>query len=114
MMLVASSKDAVAQERVDARGGFGGVERGRAGRDSANGRRSERGLRRVRDGFLRERMRQRLECGVVFEREVRAFVRFDQGENFRRLVRRCAVVEREPVRIREARGVALPGASVVR
>jgi hypothetical protein len=65
----------VAQQRVDARDGFGSVESCRDGRDPMRG---ERGLRSWRNWLLRQRMRQGLECGLVLEGEVRAFVRFDQ------------------------------------
>jgi hypothetical protein len=60
---------------------FGGVERRGAWHDAV---RSERGLRGIRNGSLRERMRQSFEGGVVLKREMRAFVRFDQDENARR------------------------------
>ena len=74
--------------------------------------RRERGLRSVSKRFLRQRMRQGLEGGIVLEREVHAFVRLDEHEDARIVIWRCAVgrggIEREPVRIREARGVALP------
>jgi hypothetical protein len=53
-MLVSSSKHAMAKERMHARDGFGSVKYGGAGRDSV---RRERGLRGVRDWFLRERVR---------------------------------------------------------
>ena len=63
--------------------GLGGVEGGRPWRDSE---RSERSLRRLRDWFLSERMRQPFERSVVLEREVRAFIRFNKYED-RRCVR---------------------------
>jgi len=63
---------------VDAGDRLGGVECGGAGRDAV---RRKRGLRGVRDRLLRERMGQRVECGVVFEREVHAFVGLDEDED---------------------------------
>jgi len=77
-ILARSSKHAMLEERVDAREDFGGVEGRRAGGDAV---RSERGLRGVRDWLLRERVRQRLECRLVLEREVNAFVGFDEDED---------------------------------
>ena len=74
------SKDAVAQERVRAGDGFGGVEGGGAGCDAV---RRERSLGCAADGFGRERMRQGLEGGIVFEREVNAFVGVDEDEDAR-------------------------------
>ena len=59
---------------------FGCVEHGSARRDSV---RRERFLSRRRDGTLREGMRQRLKLRVVFERQVRALVGFDQREDLR-------------------------------
>lgn len=73
-ILIGWSEDAVAQEGVNASEGFGGVECGGAGGDAV---RCERGLRGGRDWFLRERVRERLEGGIVVEREVNAFVGFD-------------------------------------
>ncbi len=80
------------------REGLGGVERRRA---EFHAVRSERGLRGVRNRILRERMRQRLERGVVLEREVHSFVCFNENEN-------ANIIEREPARIGEAVRVALP------
>jgi len=60
--------------------GFRSVERRRT-RCDAIGR--ERLLSRRRDGMLREGMWQGLEFRVVFERQMRAFVGFDEGENLR-------------------------------
>ena len=77
-------KDAVAEERVDAGEGFGGVEGGGAGGDAVG---RERGLRGGRDGLLRERMRQCFERGIVVEREVHAFVGFDEDEDANLFVR---------------------------
>jgi hypothetical protein len=65
----------MAEERVDTGKRFGGVECSGAGGDAV---RRERGLRRAGDGFLRERVRQRLEGGIVLEREVNTLVGFDQ------------------------------------
>ncbi len=79
-ILIGWSKHAVAEERVDAGEGFGGVECGGAGRDAV---RSERGLRGVRDRLLRERMRQGLKCGFVLEREMDAFIRLNEDEDAR-------------------------------
>ena len=73
-ILVGWSEDAVAEEGVDAGEGFGGVECGGAGWDAVRG---ERGLRGGRDWFLRERMRERLEGGIVVEREVNTFIGLD-------------------------------------
>ena len=123
------SKHAVLEERVNASQRFGGVEGGGAGGDAV---RRERGLRGVRNWFLRERMRKRLERGVVLEREVHAFVGFDENQNSRTGVGRWRLMvgvapsivaghsmlcpygrnpgraEDDVVRVREARGVALP------
>ena len=111
----------MAEKGVDAREGFGGVERGCAG-CNAVGR--ERGLRRGGDGFLRERMGERLERGIVLEREVRAFVSLDEDEDGRGVFvgrvrgvvrvsgifgRSSSLPQRDPVRGGEAVRVALPG-----
>src|SRR5690348_10220445 len=69
------SKNAVAEERVDSGESFHRVECGGARGDAV---RCERGLHCGRDGFLRERMWQRFEGGIVVEREVHAFVGFDE------------------------------------
>ena len=63
---------------MDAGEGFHRVECGGAGGDAVW---RERGLRGGRDGFLRERVRQRFEGGIVVEREVDAFVGFDEDED---------------------------------
>jgi hypothetical protein len=68
-------KDAMAKERVNARGGFGCVKRSRAGRYIQRGK---RGLRGGGNRLLRQWMRQRLERRIVFEREVRALVGFHE------------------------------------
>ena len=70
----------MAQERVYARDGFGGVKGGGARRNAV---RRERGLSGIRNGLLRERVRQRLERRLVFQREVHALVGFDEHQNFR-------------------------------
>ena len=98
-----TSKHAVAEERVDARERFGGNECRRTGRDAVL---RERRLRGVRDGLLRERMRKRFEGVVVFEREMYAFVRFDEREDLLGCIVCGSWRQSEPVRIREARGVA--------
>jgi hypothetical protein len=110
----------MAEERVDACDGLGGIERGGAGCDAVG---RERGLRGGGDGFLREWVRERFERGVVLECEVRAFVGFDEDEDgrgvFVRRVRGVArvsgifgrsssVPQRDPVRSCEAVRVALP------
>ena len=74
----------MAQQRMNARGGFGGFKRSGARRDSVQG---QRGLRSLGNRFLRQRMRQRLECGVVFKSKMRSFVRFDEHEDARRVAR---------------------------
>ena len=108
-----NSENAVLQERVEARESFGGVEGRGAGRDAVG---SESDLRGSGNGLLRQRMRQRFECSVVFESEMRAFVGFDKDGDGRRvieLMRRSGhgcIAERHPVRIRKAGRVALPGA----
>jgi hypothetical protein len=88
---------------MDARHGFGGFECGGAGRDAVE---RERCLRGGGNWFLCERMWERFERGIVLEREVRAFVGFDENEDG------CGVAHfpagRDPVRIRESRGLALP------
>lgn len=58
--------------------GFGGVECVGAGADAV---RRERGLRSGGDWFLRERVRERFEGGIVVEREVHAFVGLDEDED---------------------------------
>jgi len=80
--------------------------------------RRERVTRRLRDRFLRQRMRQRFERGVIFEREVRALIGLDQHDDRPRIISRgvvrntlgCNLVEREPMRVREASGMSLPRA----
>src|SRR5690348_12579111 len=79
------SEDAVAEERVDSGEGFHRVECGGAGGDAV---RRERGLRGGRDGFLRERVWQDFEGGIVVERKVDAFVGFDEDEDTART--RCS------------------------
>jgi hypothetical protein len=112
-ILVGLSKYAVAEEGVDARERFGGGEHCGAGRDAVE---RERGLRGGRERRLREGMRERLEGGIVFEREVRAFVGFDEDEDGSCVVERRGIFrrssslpQRDPVRRGEAVRVALPG-----
>jgi len=66
--------------------GFGDVERGRA---VGHVVRRERGARCVRNWLLHERVWQGFEARVVFKREMRAFVRFDENQNARRIVGRA-------------------------
>ena len=100
--------------------GFGHVESCCAVRNIV---RRQRITRRLRDWFLRERMRQRFERSVIFEREMRALVGLDQHNDRRRIVSyevgrdefvrdipRRSFVECEPMRIREASGMSLPRA----
>jgi len=69
---------------MDAREQFGGFEGGGAfGQGDAA--RCEGGMRGGGNRLLRERMRKLLEFGVGFEREVRAFVAFDEDEDWRRV-----------------------------
>ena len=72
-------KDADAQERVEARDGFGGVKGGGAQRHAM---RRERGLRGLGNRLLRERVRQGFKRRLVFERQMDALVGFDENENF--------------------------------
>jgi len=81
-ILIGWSKHAVAEERVDAREGFGGIESGGAFGDG-DAARGDGGLRSGWNCFLRERVRELLEVGVGFESEVRAFVGFDDDEDWR-------------------------------
>lgn len=76
------SEDAVAKQRMDAGESFGCIESVCPRGDAVRG---ESGLRSAGDGFVCQRMRQRLEQGIVFEREVRAFVGFDEDEDARGL-----------------------------
>lgn len=72
------SEDAMAKQRMDAGESFRCVEGVCASGDAVK---RERGLRHVGDGLVCQRMRQGLEQGIVFEREVRAFVGFDEDQN---------------------------------
>ena len=94
---------------------FSRIERGCARRDSVRG---ERGLRRLRNWLLRERVRQCFERSVVLQREMRSFIRFDQDEDRRCViisdiamrVSRCIRGQRQPVGICESRSVSMPRA----
>ena len=105
----------MAQQRMHARDGLDCIEHGRARRDSMC---SERRLRRLRDWLLSQRMRQCFKCGVVFEREMRAFIRFNKDEDRRnfvgiemsRRITRSGLPQREPMRIRKAASVPMPSA----
>ena len=68
---------------MDAGEDLGGIEHCGARRDAVK---RERGLRGFRNRLLRERLRQRFEGGVLLERDVRAFVGFDENENRRRVL----------------------------
>jgi hypothetical protein len=116
--MLGDSKNAVTEKRVEPREGLGDVERCRASRNAEAG---ESLARRRGNWLLRQRMRKRLEARVVFEGEVRAFVGFDEEEDGgRRVSRRRSTswrwfafapfrwIQREPMRIGEARRVALP------
>jgi hypothetical protein len=70
----------MAQKWMRAGDELGGVERGRARCDAV---RCEGGLGGRGNWFRSERMRQGFESGVVFEREVNAFISFDEDEDAR-------------------------------
>ena len=94
------------QKRMDARDRFARVKRVCSARHAV---RREHGRRGIGNRLLPERMRQRFKRGIVFEREMRAFIRFDEREDRRGRVRGAGrFAQRQPVRIREARRVALP------
>jgi hypothetical protein len=106
-----SSKYSVAEVRMHARDGFGGVECSGAWDDVV---RRERGLSSVGDRFLRQRMRLGLERRLAFEREVHALVRLDEDGDLRVGTYRWRALvggpraERDEAGIREAGGVSLP------
>jgi hypothetical protein len=103
----------MAQQRMHSGDGFDGVKGGCPWRHSV---RSQRSLRRLRNGFLCQRMRQRLKCHIVFQRQMRSFIRFNKREDWRGVVNsdfarrnsQCSLAQREPMRIRESRSVAMP------
>jgi hypothetical protein len=95
----------MAEKRMGAAESLGHVKGGRARQDAM--RRQNR-LCRIGNRFQRERMRKRLERGVIFEHKVGAFIGLHEDEDWRSRRGRRGAVEREPVRIREARGMAMP------
>lgn len=95
----------MAEEWMKTRERFRSFKRGGAGGDAV---RSERGLRGAGNRLLCQRMRQRFECGIVVERQVRSFIAFDEHQDARRGVRLRPGIEREPMRRGESPGMAMP------
>lgn len=74
--------------------GFGGVKGGSAGSDAV---RRKRSLRDAGNCLLRQRMRQRLERGIIVERQMRSFIAFDENQDARRGIRLRPGIERQPM-----------------
>jgi len=108
----------MAKQRMKPRDRFGGIESRRTRRDAIC---RERFLGCLRNRTLSQWMRQRLEFRVVFERQVRAFVGFNERKDLRGVGQRhfsrvpfgdgrnwlALRHKRQPMRIIQSRGVAL-------
>ena len=63
--------------------------------------RCERSLRRLRNGFLCQRMRQRLKCDIVLQYQMLSFISLDEDEDRRDVVRSdVSLLKRRDISVR--------------